>query len=115
MAWGAAGWPQHPGDSVSSAGIPFLPALELQRGTAETPDDTGSGNSRTEQLQGTADRIIVTVVANKNANKCTLRKNGLHVNKYPSSLWPVSYSVPHLICQSIHCFREMIKTPNDCK
>lgn len=80
----AAGWPQHPGDSASSADIPFLPALELQGGTAETPDDTGAGNSRTEQMQGTADRIIVVVVANKNANKCTLRKNGLHVNKYPA-------------------------------
>lgn len=60
------------------------PCPELQEGTAETLDDAGSGNSRTEQMQGTAARIIAIVVANKNANKCTLRKNGLHVNKSPA-------------------------------
>lgn len=75
----------------------------------------GSGNSRTEQMQETAARTIILVVANKNANTCRRRKNGLPIHKYPCSLWPISHSAPHSTRQDIHCFREKIKTPSGCK
>lgn len=62
-----------------------------------------------------AARRIPIVVAKKTANKCRRRKNGLQVNKYPRSLWPVSYGTPHFICQGILCFKKMNTVPDGCK